>query len=117
VFPGRYGGWAFFYRDQLSDDWYDSAVDAMRAAIDLHAEKVSRYDQQRERQRAKRNSPYCPECFRFFGLQPPVTRNDVMACYRKWARVTHPDCGGTNDAFREVQRHFENALRLVGVAG
>jgi hypothetical protein len=44
------------------------------------------------------------------GLAPNATPTDVKRAYRLRALETHPDRGGSPEAFREVQRAYESAL-------
>jgi hypothetical protein len=44
------------------------------------------------------------------GLAPNATPTDVKRAYRLRALETHPDRGGSPEAFREVQRAYETAL-------
>lgn len=104
VFKGKYGGWSFVHDGQFSGEWFDDPVDAMHSVLTDLAER------NRPRQQL------VPSCLRFFGLTPPITRSEVMSCYRKWANATHPDRGGTCEAFKEVQSNFEAALQYVGAA-
>ena len=43
------------------------------------------------------------------GLAPDASPEDVKRAYRKKALLTHPDHGGDEAAFREVQRAYEVA--------
>jgi len=98
VFTGKYGGWCYFIAGERGDTWYDTADDAMAAAIEaVEALRV-------------------PACLKFFGLAPPVSVDALKARYRELAKSTHPDHGGTCAAFKTVQSYFEAALSLVGGA-
>jgi hypothetical protein len=37
-------------------------------------------------------------------------------CYRELAKLRHPDCGGSNEAFAELQKAYEAAKLELGVA-
>ena len=52
--------------------------------------------------------------FRVLGLQPPITLVSVKAAYRRKAKETHPDLGGSTEAFVAVQNAYEAALKFVG---
>jgi len=54
-----------------------------------------------------------PEWAKLLGLSRPFTRERLDAAYREQARKTHPDRGGSADAFRAVQWAFEQGLRYV----
>lgn len=58
-------------------------------------------------------------CWEVLGI-PPVTasqngtgQNAIMDAYRRKARETHPDAGGTSEAFAEVVRAKDTALQLI----
>ncbi len=59
---------------------------------------------------ARRDSP---PCLTALGLSPPCTREDVLAAYRERVKRMHPDAGGTQRDFANLQRHFEEAMRLT----
>jgi curved DNA-binding protein CbpA len=41
------------------------------------------------------------------GVAPDASSEEIKKAYRKRARQTHPDAGGTDEAFYEVQRAYE----------
>lgn len=45
------------------------------------------------------------------GLTPSATLLEIKHAYRKRALETHPDRGGTDEAFRAVQAAYESALK------
>jgi hypothetical protein len=51
------------------------------------------------------------------GLSPPYVLEDVKAAYRDRARETHPDRGGSLEAFNAVQEAFERAQEYVAYRG
>ena len=55
-----------------------------------------------------------PECIRCLGVTPPVTRDTVMAAFRRLAQFHHPDHGGSAAAFRRLMAYREEALDLCG---
>lgn len=95
VFTGKYGGWCYFIDGARGSKWFDTASEAMAAAV------------------AVIEQPRIPACLQFFGLAPPVDRAALMARYREAAKATHPDHGGSNELFKQVQAAFESALLLV----
>jgi hypothetical protein len=50
-----------------------------------------------------------PEFMVTLGLAPPYVIEDVMQAYREKARQTHPDRGGSAEAFHAVHQAFERA--------
>lgn len=54
-----------------------------------------------------------PVCLKALGLELPCTEEDVMMAYRELAKERHPDRGGDLDEFLRLQKHFEQALKLV----
>ncbi len=54
-----------------------------------------------------------PVCLKALGLELPCTEEAVMTAYRDLAKERHPDRGGDLDEFLQLQRHFEQALKLV----
>lgn len=44
------------------------------------------------------------------GLAPNATLTEIKRAYRRRALETHPDRGGTDDAFRALQKAYESAL-------
>lgn len=51
---------------------------------------------------------------RVLGLTPPVTAEKLKIAYRLSALKTHPDRGGSAEAFIAVQSAYEAALKVVG---
>ena len=54
-----------------------------------------------------------PACMKAFGLHLPCTEEEVLAAYRDLAKMLHPDRGGDLQKFLRLQKHFEQALRMV----
>lgn len=79
VYTGKYGGWNFCVGGMFGEICFDDPREAMRAV---------------EEGFAKATEPTVPASFRFFGLAPNATVDEIKAAYRKWARTTHPDHGG-----------------------
>jgi hypothetical protein len=57
-----------------------------------------------------------PEPIAALGLPWPCSRADVDAAYRRLARLAHPDAGGSNWLFVELQRTRDAALEAVEAA-
>lgn len=95
VFKARSGDWSYFLDSKPANQWFKESLAAMKAAV------------------GKAFEPTLPACIKFFGLQPPVTRDALMASYRAKAKTTHPDHGGSCEAFKLVQANFEAALAEV----
>lgn len=45
--------------------------------------------------------------FRVLGIRASATQDDIKAAYRRRARDTHPDHGGSSDDFAEVKEAYE----------
>ncbi len=54
-----------------------------------------------------------PVCLKALGLELPCTEEEVMTAYRELAKERHPDRGGDLEKFLRLQKHFEQALKLV----
>ena len=55
-----------------------------------------------------------PKCLQVLGITRPCTVEEVNRAYRRLALETHPDRGGSADAFKQVHDAFESALAMVG---
>jgi hypothetical protein len=55
-----------------------------------------------------------PECLEMLELTWPCTVVEVKSAYRRLAKCTHPDGGGSHDEFLALQAAYEEALRLCG---
>jgi hypothetical protein len=53
-----------------------------------------------------------PPCLRVLGLTLPCTGHDVKQAFRAKAKVTHPDIGGSNEAFQAIYMAYQEALAL-----
>ena len=51
-----------------------------------------------------------PECLAALGLAWPCTAADVRRAYRRLAKQSHPDGGGTHDRFLALQEAYNQAL-------
>lgn len=47
-------------------------------------------------------------------LRRGAPREVVLAAYRAMAKKTHPDAGGSGDAFRRVNQAYESIMRELG---
>jgi len=45
------------------------------------------------------------------GLTGAASEREIKAAYRKRALEAHPDRGGSDEAFRALQRAYESALK------
>ena len=85
-------------------------------------EKAEREKSEREaRERAERdraasqNSRHHsgrPQWAIILNLSPPFTEERIRAAYRAKAKLTHPDLGGTDKEFREVDVAYDSAMRF-----
>jgi hypothetical protein len=54
-----------------------------------------------------------PDFMVTLGLAPPYVLEDVKAAYREKAKLSHPDRGGSVEAFNEIQQAFERAQQYL----
>jgi hypothetical protein len=54
-----------------------------------------------------------PQFLERMGLDNACSPQEVAAAYRRLAKVTHPDQGGTKQAFQQLHRDYEEAKRYV----
>lgn len=54
-----------------------------------------------------------PACLQALDLEMPCTEEDILASYRELAKTMHPDRGGDLQQFLRLQKHFEQAMKLV----
>jgi hypothetical protein len=54
-----------------------------------------------------------PACLQALDLEMPCTEEEVLAAYRELAKTLHPDRGGDLQQFLRLQKHFEQAMKLV----
>jgi hypothetical protein len=64
------------------------------------------------------NVPYwalsqSPACLQALDLELPCTEEDVLSAYRELAKTLHPDRGGDLQQFLRLQKHFEQAMKIV----
>ena len=62
---------------------------------------------------AQRNLPLTPECIRALGLMMPCSIDDVKDAYRQKAKQTHPDSGGSAEAFLALQENYLEAIDFL----
>jgi hypothetical protein len=53
---------------------------------------------------------------KYFKVTKETTAEQLKAQYRKAAMKTHPDTGGTKEAFTEMKNEFELAAKSIGGA-
>ena len=54
-----------------------------------------------------------PPCLAALELHRPITESDVISAYRRRVKQLHPDRGGDLRKFLQLQKHFEQALKLA----
>lgn len=54
-----------------------------------------------------------PESFAALGLTPSATKAEVKARYREMALLAHPDGGGSDQAFQELNQAYALAYSLA----
>jgi len=58
----------------------------------------------------RRTNANQPSVWQTLGLDGTASEMEIKAAYRKRALETHPDRGGSDDAFRALHRAYESAL-------
>jgi hypothetical protein len=53
------------------------------------------------------------DAFSLLGLSLPCTREDVRRAYKRLAKTTHPDLGGSHHAFIKLKQAHDSALRFA----
>ena len=53
-------------------------------------------------------------CFQVLGLQKGASMAEIKKAHRKLALQNHPDKGGSDDKFREIQEAFETLQKVHG---
>lgn len=56
---------------------------------------------------------YIPDCFRVLGLDHIPSEDELKRAYREKANTTHPDKGGSPDAFHAVTSAYEDSLKFL----
>ncbi|UTM46820.1 J domain-containing protein [Glutamicibacter mysorens] len=54
-----------------------------------------------------------PSPYEILGVAPTASLEEIKIAYRRAARATHPDLGGSEDKFKEVQRAFQQLNDLA----
>lgn len=60
-----------------------------------------------------RDLPIIPACLQVLGLTMPCNQEDLKEAYRQKAKLTHPDSGGSAEAFLALQQCYEEALEFL----
>ena len=50
--------------------------------------------------------------YKILGVQKSASMSDIKKAHRKLARETHPDKGGTEETFRDVQEAYETLKKV-----
>lgn len=45
------------------------------------------------------------------GVEPTATENEIRTAFRTKAKLLHPDAGGSESAFIELQEAFHNSIK------
>jgi hypothetical protein len=54
-----------------------------------------------------------PDCLKSLGLRSGATKQEIKAAYRRLAKITHPDRGGSHEGFVALHRAYEQAMALA----
>lgn len=79
---------------------WERLLEEMRAQFE-----AAQRDTQPPPRRSRRT--YLQDAYAVLGLTPPVSQEQIKAAYRKKARETHPDTGGSHEQFLLVQQAYE----------
>ena len=52
-------------------------------------------------------APVVPDPYEVLGIEPGASEDEIRAAWRKACRRSHPDLGGTAEAFREVRDAYK----------
>lgn len=69
--------------------------------------------EKKDRVEAYQKTKHIPECFKVLGLNGDATADDVKRAYHEAALKSHPDTGGSHEAFLKLQEHYNAALRMA----
>ncbi|MGH3653938.1 J domain-containing protein [Glutamicibacter sp.] len=58
-----------------------------------------------------------PSPYEILGVAPTASMEDIKVAYRRAARATHPDLGGSEEKFKEVQRAFQQLNEMASPLG
>lgn len=56
------------------------------------------------------------ECFKVLGFADVPTKDELSKRYKQLAKVTHPDMGGTNEAFAVYRENYEKCIEQLEAA-
>jgi len=51
--------------------------------------------------------------YALLGVEPNATKREIYNAYRRKARKMHPDVGGSNEAFQQLQDAYHKLLKLA----
>ena len=83
----------------------------------VERESRERADRDRRAGRTSRHPSGYPAWAMVLNLPPPFTEERIRAAYRAKAKLTHPDLGGTDKEFREVDSAYDAAMRFCRSQG
>lgn len=59
----------------------------------------------------KKEENILPECFKVLGFtKKPISVEEVKTRYKKLAKIYHPDMGGTEEEFQNIEKAYKEAL-------
>ena len=102
---------------QGAKKWHDK-IAKTQAKLDEITNKPLRPDLQasmdelREQIRAS-TTPYLQEECTLLGIEPGATKREVRNAYRRRARKLHPDVGGSEETFKQLQEAYHRLLKLA----
>ena len=53
------------------------------------------------------------ESYDILQIEPPITPEDLKRAYRKMSLKTHPDKGGSNEAFIKVKNAYDHLVMVL----
>jgi hypothetical protein len=103
-------------RDRLAKEKAEQTARERLAQERAERERAKRESRERAEnaQRAREQTSYrdasIPQWALVLDLSPPYTEQQIRTAYRKMAKLTHPDAGGTDKEFREANSAYEDSM-------
>jgi hypothetical protein len=94
---------------EIDSEWAHAFLRTLRGQPAFNEGQRRRANGERPEPRAKAPTP--ASIWDTLGVASSATEIEIRRAYRLRALETHPDRGGTDEAFREVRAAYEEALR------